>query len=304
MFYSLFFAGDNITQGLPRVEELFEARKPKSLAVLAEFGGTVSFSKTEKKTDIVITDDEGNSKAYPVSRDTRVKVQEGQVVAKGEEITEGSENPHDIVRILGVRAVQDYMLREVQKVYRIQGVDINDKHIELIVRQMLKKIVIDSAGDSEFLPGSQVDTLEFTEVNEKLEEEGKMKATGTPIILGITKASLASTSFMSAASFQETTKVLTDAAINGKIDPLIGLKENVIIGKLIPAGTGMKRYQNVELDTATAYDDIEEDEVLSFTEDGEETLEFTENADVAETLDDADDFAEVDDTEADENTEE
>ena len=297
-------AGDNITQGLPRVEELFEARKPKSLAVLAEFGGTVSFSKTEKKTDIVITDDEGNSKAYPVSRDTRVKVQEGQVVAKGEEITEGSENPHDIVRILGVRAVQDYMLREVQKVYRIQGVDINDKHIELIVRQMLKKIVIDSAGDSEFLPGSQVDTLEFTEVNEKLEEEGKMKATGTPIILGITKASLASTSFMSAASFQETTKVLTDAAINGKIDPLIGLKENVIIGKLIPAGTGMKRYQNVELDTATAYDDIEEDEVLSFTEDGEETLEFTENADVAETLDDADDFAEVDDTEADENTEE
>ena len=297
-------AGDNITQGLPRVEELFEARKPKSLAVLAEFGGTVSFSKTEKKTDIVITDDEGNSKAYPVSRDTRVKVQEGQVVAKGEEITEGSENPHDIVRILGVRAVQDYMLREVQKVYRIQGVDINDKHIELIVRQMLKKIVIDSAGDSEFLPGSQVDTLEFTEVNEKLEEEGKMKATGTPIILGITKASLASTSFMSAASFQETTKVLTDAAINGKIDPLIGLKENVIIGKLIPAGTGMKRYQSVELDTATAYDDIEEDEVLSFTEDGEETLEFTENADVAETLDDADDFAEVDDTEADENTEE
>ena len=208
------------------------------------------------------------------------------------------------VRILGVRAVQDYMLREVQKVYRIQGVDINDKHIELIVRQMLKKIVIDSAGDSEFLPGSQVDTLEFTEVNEKLEEEGKMKATGTPIILGITKASLASTSFMSAASFQETTKVLTDAAINGKIDPLIGLKENVIIGKLIPAGTGMKRYQSVELDTATAYDDIEEDEVLSFTEDGEETLEFAENADVAETLDDADDFAEVDDTEADENTEE
>ena len=278
-------AGDNITQGLPRVEELFEARKPKSLAVLAEFGGTVSFAKTDKKTDIVITDDEGNSKSYPVSRDTRVKVQEGQVVATGEEITEGSENPHDIVRILGVRAVQDYMLREVQKVYRIQGVDINDKHIELIVRQMLKKIVIDSAGDSDFLPGSQVDTLEFTEVNEKLEEEGKMKATGTPIILGITKASLASTSFMSAASFQETTKVLTDAAINGKIDPLIGLKENVIIGKLIPAGTGMKRYQNVELDTAAAYDELEEDEILSFTEDGEETLDFTEDADIQEAED-------------------
>ena len=294
-------AGDNITQGLPRVEELFEARKPKSLAVLAEFGGVVSFSKTEKKTDIVITDDEGNSKAYPVSRDTRVKVQEGQVVVKGEEITEGSENPHDIVRILGVRAVQDYMLREVQKVYRIQGVDINDKHIELIVRQMLKKIVIDSAGDSDFLPGSQVDTLEFTEVNEKLEEEGKRKATGTPIILGITKASLATNSFLSAASFQETTKVLTDAAINGKVDPLIGLKENVIIGKLIPAGTGMKRYQNVELDTAIAYDEIEEsdDEVLSFTEDSDETLDFTENVDTLDADVEVSDDADVtEDTEA------
>ena len=294
-------AGDNITQGLPRVEELFEARKPKSLAVLAEFGGVVSFSKTEKKTDIVITDDEGNSKAYPVSRDTRVKVQEGQVVVKGEEITEGSENPHDIVRILGVRAVQDYMLREVQKVYRIQGVDINDKHIELIVRQMLKKIVIESAGDSDFLPGSQVDTLEFTEVNEKLEEEGKRKATGTPIILGITKASLATNSFLSAASFQETTKVLTDAAINGKVDPLIGLKENVIIGKLIPAGTGMKRYQNVELDTAAAYDEIEEsdDEVLSFTEDSDETLDFTENVDILDADVKVSDDADVtEDTEA------
>ena len=251
-------AGDNITQGLPRVEELFEARKPKTLAVLAEFGGVVSFAKTDKKTDIVITDDEGNSKAYPVSRDTRVKVTEGQIVAKGEEITEGSENPHDIVRILGVRAVQDYMIREVQKVYRIQGVEINDKHMELIVRQMLKKIVIESAGDSDFLPGSQVDTIEFTEVNERLEEEGKQPATGTPIILGITKASLATNSFMSAASFQETTKVLTDAAINGKVDPLIGLKENVIIGKLIPAGTGMKRYQDIKLDTGLVYDEEQE----------------------------------------------
>ena len=251
-------AGDDITQGLPRVEELFEARKPKTLAVLAEFGGVVSFAKTDKKTDIVITDDEGNSKAYPVSRDTRVKVTEGQIVSKGEEITEGSENPHDIVRILGVRAVQDYMIREVQKVYRIQGVEINDKHIELIVRQMLKKIVIESAGDSDFLPGSQVDTIEFTEVNERLEEEGKQPATGTPIILGITKASLATNSFMSAASFQETTKVLTDAAINGKVDPLIGLKENVIIGKLIPAGTGMKRYQDIKLDTGLVYDEEQE----------------------------------------------
>ena len=262
-------AGDNITQGLPRVEELFEARKPKMLAVLAEFGGTVSIVKTEKKTEIVITDDEGNSKAYPLSKDTREKVVEGQVVAKGEEITEGSENPHDIVRILGVRAVQDYLLREVQKVYRIQGVDINDKHIELIVRQMLKKIVVDEAGDSNFLPGSQVDTIEFQEVNEKLEEEGKKLATGTPIILGITKASLASTSFMSAASFQETTKVLTDAAINGKIDPLIGLKENVIIGKLIPAGTGMKRYQDIKISSTDNY--IEEDE-----ESGDDELVFTQ----------------------------
>ena len=292
-------AGDNITQGLPRVEELFEARKPKSLAVLAEFGGVVSFSKTEKKTDIVITDDEGNSKAYPVSRDTRVKVQEGQVVVKGEEITEGSENPHDIVRILGVRAVQDYMLREVQKVYRIQGVDINDKHIELIVRQMLKKIVIESAGDSDFLPGSQVDTLEFTEVNEKLEEEGKRKATGTPIILGITKASLATNSFLSAASFQETTKVLTDAAINGKVDPLIGMKENVIIGKPIPAGTGMKRYRNVKLDTDEMLSDeiMLSDEVeLVLASEDENEMNLTED-NVAEEVLALDDMADVDEDE-------
>ena len=264
-------AGDNITQGLPRVEELFEARKPKMLAVLAEFGGTVSINKTEKKEEIIITDDEGNSKAYPLSKDTRRKVEEGQVVVKGEEITEGSENPHDIVRILGVRAVQDYILREVQSVYRIQGVDINDKHIELIVRQMLKKIVIDEPGDSDFLPGSTVETIEFTEVNEQLEAEGKSTATGTPIILGITKASLATNSFLSAASFQETTKVLTDAAINGKVDPLIGLKENVIIGKLIPAGTGMKRYQNVQLDTGLDYEEPTEE--LTVSEDADATEE-------------------------------
>ena len=278
-------AGDNITQGLPRVEELFEARKPKTLAVLAEFGGEVSFAKTEKKTDIVITDSEGNSKAYPVSRDTRVKVQEGQIVEKGEEITEGSENPHDIVRILGVRAVQDYMIREVQKVYRIQGVEINDKHIELIVRQMLKKIIIDEPGDSSFLPGSQVDTIDFTEVNEKLVEEGKTPATGTPIILGITKASLATNSFMSAASFQETTKVLTDAAINGKIDPLIGLKENVIIGKLIPAGTGMKRYAEVELDTGIEYVEEPEEDIQ---DENDEALADAESAAEAETIQDDD----------------
>ena len=278
-------AGDNITQGLPRVEELFEARKPKTLAVLAEFGGEVSFAKTEKKTDIVITDSEGNSKAYPVSRDTRVKVQEGQIVEKGEEITEGSENPHDIVRILGVRAVQDYMIREVQKVYRIQGVEINDKHIELIVRQMLKKIIVDEPGDSSFLPGSQVDTIDFTEANEKLVEEGKTPATGTPIILGITKASLATNSFMSAASFQETTKVLTDAAINGKIDPLIGLKENVIIGKLIPAGTGMKRYAEVELDTGIEYVEEPEEDIQ---DENDEALADAESAAEAETIQDDD----------------
>ena len=278
-------AGDNITQGLPRVEELFEARKPKTLAVLAEFGGEVSFAKTEKKTDIVITDSEGNSKAYPVSRDTRVKVQEGQIVEKGEEITEGSENPHDIVRILGVRAVQDYMIREVQKVYRIQGVEINDKHIELIVRQMLKKIIVDEPGDSSFLPGSQVDTIDFTEANEKLIEEGKTPATGTPIILGITKASLATNSFMSAASFQETTKVLTDAAINGKIDPLIGLKENVIIGKLIPAGTGMKRYAEVELDTGIEYVEEPEEDIQ---DENDEALADAESAAEAETIQDDD----------------
>ena len=246
-------AGDNITQGLPRVEELFESRNPKSLAVLAEFGGTVSFNRSEKKTEIVITDKEGNSKAYPVSKDTKVKVVEGQEVELGEEITEGSENPHDIIRILGVRAVQDYMIREVQKVYRLQGVEINDKHIELIVRQMLRKIVVTSAGDSDFLQGAMVNTLDFNDVNEALVAEGKTPATGMPVIQGITKAAVLSNSFMSAASFQETTKVLTEAAIHGKVDPLIGLKENVIIGKLIPAGTGMRRYHNITLDTGIDY---------------------------------------------------
>ena len=247
-------AGDNITQGLPRVEELFESRNPKSLAVLAEFGGTVSFNRSEKKTEIVITNKEGNSKSYPVSKDTKVKVKEGQEVELGEEITEGSENPHDIVRILGIRAVQDYMIREVQKVYRLQGVEINDKHIELIVRQMLRKIKINSAGDTDFLQGGMVDTLEFNEVNERLIAEGKTPAEGEPVIQGITRASVSSNSFMSAASFQETTKVLTEAAIHGKVDPLIGLKENVIIGKLIPAGTGMKRYHNITLDTGIDYE--------------------------------------------------
>ena len=243
-------AGDDITQGLPRVEELFEARKPKGLAIIAEFGGVVEIRETKRKREVVITNQEtGEAKAYLIPYGSRLKVQDGQVLEAGDELTEGSVNPHDILKIKGVRAVQDYMIREVQRVYRLQGVDINDKHIEVIVRQMLKKIRIEESGDSDYLPGINVDALEFTELNEKLEAEGKEPAKGTQIMLGITKASLATNSFLSAASFQETTKVLTDAAIKGKVDPLIGLKENVLIGKLIPAGTGMKRYRSVKLDT-------------------------------------------------------
>ena len=295
-------AGGDITQGLPRVEELFEARKPKGLAIIAEFGGKVQLRDNKKKREVVITNDEtGESKAYLIPYGSRIRVLDDQVLEAGDELTEGSVNPHDILKIKGVRAVQDYMLREVQKVYRLQGVDINDKHIEIIVRQMLKKIIIDEPGDSDYLPGTQADLLEFEDTNEKLIAEGKEPATGTQIMLGITKASLATDSFMSAASFQETTKVLTDAAINGKVDPLIGLKENVIIGKLIPAGTGMKRYQNVELDTAAAYDEIEEsdDEVLSFTEDSDETLDFTENVDTLDADVEVSDDADVtEDTEA------
>ena len=252
-------AGGDITQGLPRVEELFEARKPKGLAIIAEFGGKVQLRDNKKKREVVITNDEtGESKAYLIPYGSRIRVLDDQVLEAGDELTEGSVNPHDILKIKGVRAVQDYMLREVQKVYRLQGVDINDKHIEIIVRQMLKKIIIDEPGDSDYLPGTQADLLEFEDTNEKLIAEGKEPATGTQIMLGITKASLATDSFMSAASFQETTKVLTDAAIKSKVDPLIGLKENVIIGKLIPAGTGMKRYQDIKLDTGLVYDEEQE----------------------------------------------
>ena len=243
-------AGGDITQGLPRVEELFEARKPKGLAIIAEFGGKVQLRDNKKKREIIITNDEtGESKAYLIPYGSRIKVLDDQVLEAGDELTEGSVNPHDILKIKGVRAVQDYMLREVQKVYRLQGVEINDKHIEIIVRQMLKKIIIDEPGDSDYLPGTQANLLEFEDTNEALIAEGKEPATGTQIMLGITKASLATDSFMSAASFQETTKVLTDAAIKSKVDPLVGLKENVLIGKLIPAGTGMKRYRSVKLDT-------------------------------------------------------
>jgi DNA-directed RNA polymerase subunit beta' len=243
-------AGDDITQGLPRVEELFEARKPKGLAIIAEFGGLVTINDTKKKREVIVTNNEtGESKAYLIPYGSRIKVLDGQELEAGDELTEGSVNPHDILKIKGVRAVQDYMIQEVQRVYRLQGVEINDKHIEVIVRQMLKKIRIENSGDSDFLPGAQVDTLEFDDEVERLTAEGKEPPEGKQVMLGITKASLATNSFLSAASFQETTKVLTEAAIKGKVDPLIGLKENVIIGKLIPAGTGMKRYRNTKLDT-------------------------------------------------------
>ena len=253
-FHSGGVAGDDITQGLPRVEELFEARKPKGLAIIAEFGGKAEIRDTKKKREVVITNEEtGESKAYLIPYGSRIKVMDGQVLEAGDELTEGSVNPHDLLKIKGIRAVQDYMLREVQRVYRLQGVDIADKHIEVLVRQMLKKVRIENNGDTEFLPGTLVDVLDFEEMNEKLTAEGKEPAEGKRIILGITKAALATESFLSAASFQETTKVLTEAAIKGKVDNLIGLKENVIIGKLIPVGTGMKRYRNTRLST----DDVE-----------------------------------------------
>ena len=273
-------AGDDITQGLPRVEELFEARKPKGLAIITEFAGTATINDTKKKREVIVTNEEtGESKAYLIPYGSRIKVTDGAQLEAGDELTEGSVNPHDILKIKGLRAVQDYMLQEVQRVYRLQGVDINDKHIEVIVRQMLKKVRVEEAGDSEFLPGTNVDILEFEDVNKQLVEEGKDPATGEQIMLGITKASLATNSFLSAASFQETTKVLTEAAIKGKIDPLVGLKENVIIGKHIPAGTGMKKYQDIRLeseevesheepflDLGNGYEDLNEGSELAETE--------------------------------------
>ena len=243
-------AGDVITQGLPRVEELFEARKPKGLAIIAEFGGEVQLKDTKKKREVIITNREtGDVKTYLIPYGSRLKVQEGQILEAGDELTEGSINPHDLLRIKGIRAVQDYMIREVQRVYRLQGVDINDKHVEVIVRQMLKKVRIEDGGDTGYLPGAMVDVLELEKRNKEMEEQGLQTATADQIMLGITKASLATDSFLSAASFQETTKVLTDAAIKGKVDPLVGLKENVILGKLIPAGTGMRRYRDVKIST-------------------------------------------------------
>ena len=266
-------AGDDITQGLPRVEELFEARKPKGLAIIAEFGGVATIKDSKKKREVVVTNEAtGESKTYLIPYGSRIKIMDGAVLEAGDELTEGSVNPHDLLRIKGIRAVQDYMIREVQRVYRLQGVDISDKHVEVIVRQMLKKIRIENAGDTDYLPGTLVDVLEYEDLNEKLIAEGKEPAEGKQVMLGITKAALATNSFLSAASFQETTKVLTEAAIKGKVDPLIGLKENVIIGKLIPAGTGMKRYRNVLLDSDMKLNDtISFDEEIAFEEGTEPT---------------------------------
>ena len=298
-------AGGDITQGLPRVEELFEARKPKGLAIITEISGVATLKDTKKKREIIVTNSEtGESKTYLIPYGSRIKVQDGVYLDAGDELTEGSVNPHDILRIKGVNAVQDYMLREVQRVYRLQGVEINDKHIEVIVRQMMKKIRIEDNGDTELLPGTMVDILDFEDINEEMIAQGKEPAEGKQVMLGITKASLATNSFLSAASFQETTKVLTEAAIKGKVDPLIGLKENVIIGKLIPAGTGMKRYRNVKLDTGEDEYEMEDDDLmLDETEMPEEQTEITSEetaADAetaaAENADEnvADDFDEVD----------
>ncbi len=304
-FHSGGVAGNDITQGLPRVEELLEARKPKGLAIITEFGGIANISDTKKKREIIVTNEEtGESKAYLIPYGSRIKIQDGVRLEAGDELTEGSVNPHDILRIKGLRATQDYLLREVQRVYRLQGVEINDKHIEVIVRQMLKKIRIEEAGDTGFLPGTNVDILEFEDKNAELVAEGKEPATGEQIVLGITKASLATNSFLSAASFQETTKVLTEAAIKGKVDPLVGLKENVIIGKQIPAGTGMRRYRDVKLST-----EFEETDELSFEEDDFDEDAFDANDFGGEELffdemDDAEDAEDVLEDESEEVSEE
>ncbi len=246
-------AGDDITQGLPRIEELFEARKPKGLAIISEINGRVEKKEGRYRREIKIVPEHGEAKSYIIPYGSRLKVEEGDFVIAGEEITEGSINPHDLLKIKGVRGVHLYLLQEVQHVYRLQGVDINDKHIEVIVRQMLRKVRVESAGDTDLLPGGLVDNFLFDEINAKARAEEREEATARPALLGITKASLATDSFLSAASFQETTRVLTDAAIKGKTDPLLGLKENVIIGKLIPAGTGMLRYRSVDVKSSISY---------------------------------------------------
>ncbi len=290
-------AGEDITQGLPRVEELFEARKPKRTAILTEIAGKVEINDNKKKREIIVTNEEtGERKEYAIPYKYRIKVLDGAILEAGDELTEGSVNPHDLLKIKGVRAVQDYMIKEVQSVYRLQGVDISDKHIEIIVHQMLKKVRVENNGDTPFLPGTLVDVLDYEELNEKLAAEGKEPAEGKQVLLGITKAALATDSFLSAASFQETTKVLTEAAIKGKVDTLVGLKENVILGKLIPAGTGMKRYRNVKLDTDMndLFDIEDEDAEFSLADDADD-MEDVENTD--EVLDD--DVEDVEDVEED-----
>ena len=239
-------AGDDITQGLPRVEELFEARKPKGQALIAEIDGEVKIDEEKGRKKIFVTGEDGEQTEYPVAFGSRIKVRDKDMVLAGDELTEGSVNPHDLLKVKGIKGVQNYLLEEVQRVYRLQGVDINDKHIEVMIRQMLRKVKVEEPGDTNLLPGGLIDSFEFEEENRKVEAEGGTPATAKTVILGITKASLATDSFLSAASFQETTRVLTEAAIKGKVDPLMGLKENVIIGKLIPAGTGMARYRNTE----------------------------------------------------------
>ena len=242
-------SGADITQGLPRVEELFEARKPKGLAIVSEVAGSIKIEETKKKRVVIVVTADGEEVSYDIPFGSSLKVSNGDVIEAGDEITQGSVNPHDIIRIKGVKAVKNYLLSEVQKVYRLQGVDINDKHLEVVVKQMTRKVKVDESGDTNLLPGTMIDIYDFEEVNNKVIAEGGEPAKGNETLLGITKASLATDSFLSAASFQETTRVLTDAAIKGKIDPLIGLKENVIIGKLIPAGTGMKRYKSIKIKT-------------------------------------------------------
>ncbi len=254
-------AGADITQGLPRVEELFEARKPKGLAIVSEVSGTVKMEETKKKRTIIVVTDDGEEVSYDIPFGSRIKVKNGDIISAGDEITEGSINPHDILRIKGVDGVKNYLLSEVQKVYRLQGVDINDKHLEVVIRQMTRKIKIEDSGDTELLPGTMIDVFDFEEANREILEKGGEPAVGRIALLGITKAALATDSFLSAASFQETTRVLTDAAIKGKIDPLLGLKENVIIGKLIPAGTGMTRYRSIQINTDD--ENIEEDSMDS-----------------------------------------
>ena len=259
-------AGGDITQGLPRVEELFEARKPKGLAIVSEIDGVVSIGEGKKKEVTVTNRKDNEARTYLIPYGSVLKVEEGQELYAGDEITQGSINPHELLEIKGAEAAQNYMIQEVQKVYRLQGVEINDKHIEVIVRQMMKKIKVEDNGDSTLLPGTFVDVLELNDINRRLIEDGLNPVQGKQVMLGITKASLETDSFLSAASFQETTKVLTASAIKGKVDKLLGLKENVIIGKLIPAGTGMKAYHNVKLSTEIKEDEAVADEELVSTD--------------------------------------